>query len=58
MMTMVRWRKSSRSAQEANCVEISHTLEALRDSKNPAGPMLRVGVRNLLAAVRAGRLDR
>lgn len=33
------WRKSSRSDNEASCVEVHHSLDALRDSKNP-GPEL------------------
>ncbi|HWE90339.1 MAG TPA: DUF397 domain-containing protein [Pseudonocardiaceae bacterium] len=45
-----RWRKSSRSGAGANnCVEIAHTLDRLRDSKNPNGPELRVNVTALLA---------
>jgi hypothetical protein len=30
------WRKSSRSANSPNCVEVANTLRALRDSKRPA----------------------
>lgn len=33
-MTAIRWRKSSRGGQESNCVELPHTLDAVRDSKN------------------------
>lgn len=57
-MTMVppNWRKSSRSAQQANCVELATGL--VRDSKNPAGPMLQTDLGPLLAAVKSGRLDR
>ncbi|MGH3861162.1 DUF397 domain-containing protein [Actinokineospora sp.] len=49
-----RWRKSSRSDANETCVELAHTLDAVRDSKNPAGPVLRGDVRRLLRAVRVG----
>lgn len=51
-----QWRKSSYSGQDGSCVEVSHTLKTLRDSKNPDGPTLGVDLRNLLAAIKAGRL--
>lgn len=35
-----RWRKSSRSAQTSDCVEL-HPDGAARDSKNSDGPVLR-----------------
>jgi hypothetical protein len=40
-----RWRKSSRSSDQANCVEIAHVANhtAVRDSKNPHGPVLLFG---------------
>jgi hypothetical protein len=36
------WRKSSHSGSESNCVEVASCVAttAVRDSKNPAGPML------------------
>jgi hypothetical protein len=35
------WRKSSFSGSNGgNCVEVASTLGALRDSKNPSGPVL------------------
>lgn len=49
------WRKSSHSGSESNCVELAGTLDALRDSKNPAGPVLHVGLGALLADVKSGR---
>jgi hypothetical protein len=52
-----RWRKSSRSAQDANCVELANS-GAVRDSKNPHGPALAVGLPGLVAAAKSGRLDR
>jgi hypothetical protein len=53
----MRWRKSSRSGSTTNCVELAGT-GAVRDSKNPAGPTLEINLRGLLAAAKAGRLDR
>lgn len=49
-----RWRKSSYSGQEGACIELSHTLDTIRDSKNPAGPTLHADVRQLLEAIRSG----
>lgn len=54
-MTEHRWRKSRVSQNEGNCVELSHA-GAIRDSKNPSGPVLLVGVDALVADVKAGRL--
>ena len=51
-----RWRKSTRSAPEANCVEVRNTLDAVRDSKNPEGPVLRAA--GLITAVKADRFHR
>ncbi|MBM7776187.1 hypothetical protein JOD54_006391 [Actinokineospora baliensis] len=36
----MRFKKSSRSAANSNCVEVANTLHRLRDSKNPHGPSL------------------
>jgi len=52
-MSTFRWRKSTRSGQQTNCVEVAHTLDRIRDSKHPDGPPLRVDVSALLALVRA-----
>lgn len=51
-----RWHKSSHSGQESNCVELAHTMDAVRDSKNPGGPVLAADLGALVAAVRSGRL--
>jgi len=56
--TTMRWRKSSYSSgQGGNCVELAHA-GAMRDSKNPTGPVLTTGdLRTLLQQVRRGRFD-
>jgi hypothetical protein len=40
------WYKSSYTAGQGNCVEVAAVPDgiAVRDSKNPAGPVLRFGV--------------
>ncbi|GDY31509.1 DUF397 domain-containing protein [Gandjariella thermophila] len=43
---------------QRSCVEVSGTLDAIRDSKNPTGPVLRADVTALVRAVKAGKLDR
>lgn len=52
-MTLPRWRKSSRSNTETACVELHGTLDRVRDSKNPTGPVLRVDAAAFVAAVKA-----
>jgi hypothetical protein len=52
-----RWRKSRRSQNEGACVEL-HPTGALRDSKNPAGPILKVRFSGLVSSVKAGHLTR
>lgn len=55
------WRKASRSGGEGgNCVELARmdNVGAVRDSKSPAGGMLRVDLDELLAAVKGDRLTR
>jgi hypothetical protein len=58
-MTSTRWRKSRYSGgnPQSSCVELSNTLEEIRDSKNPAGPTLHVDVPGLVRAVKAGQFD-
>ncbi|GGP83140.1 hypothetical protein GCM10010185_66370 [Saccharothrix coeruleofusca] len=55
-----RWSKSSRSnANGGDCVEVANTLDALRDSKNPDGPVLTwtpAALAAFFADVRSGRL--
>lgn len=49
-----QWRRSS-YCSPSQCVEISETGQ-IRDSKNPAGPVLRVNVRTFLDLVKKGQL--
>ena len=45
------WRKSSRSGNQSDCVELHRDLAAVRDSKHPATPLrlTRDAVRRLLS---------
>jgi hypothetical protein len=56
-MSDLTWRKStcSGTADNSNCVELAAD-GAVRDSKNPAGPVLSVDVTALVAAVKAGQI--
>lgn len=59
MTTLHLWRKSSYSATSNDCVELAGTLDLVRDSKNPAGPVLSVAALDaFLSDVRSGRFDR
>jgi hypothetical protein len=52
-----RWRKSSFSNTDSDCVELPGQLDAIRDSKNPTGPALelnRSAVSALLHQIRTG----
>ncbi|HEY1573623.1 MAG TPA: DUF397 domain-containing protein [Pseudonocardiaceae bacterium] len=44
------WRKSAHSASADSCVEVRRDRVALRDSKNPAGPVLSCAALPLLIA--------
>lgn len=42
-LARARWRKSSRSGNTGNCVEVADNVRgivAIRDSKDPGGPVL------------------
>lgn len=47
-----RWKKARASAEQTDCVELAHTLDAVRDSKN--GSVLSVPVTQLVVAARLG----
>jgi hypothetical protein len=51
------WRTSSSSGSGGNCVQVRRDLAALRDSKDPNGPTLRVDLPGMLAAIKAGHLN-
>jgi hypothetical protein len=51
------WRKASFSSSGGDCVELA-AAGAVRDSKNPAGPVLRADLHRLVAAVKSGGLTR
>lgn len=57
------WRKSSRSTHSGQYVEVAPNLPgvaAVRDSKNPTGPVLLLSPNSfasLIETVRSGRLD-
>lgn len=55
---IMTWRKSSFSGGDnGDCVELARS-GAVRDSKNPDGPVLAVDLVPLLATVKGGRIDR
>ncbi|MFI9641272.1 DUF397 domain-containing protein [Micromonospora sp. NPDC051925] len=49
----VTWRKSTRSGSDTNCVEVAESVRVVgvRDSKDPAGPVLAFGRRSWAAFV-------
>lgn len=63
MSTQARWRRAARcSGVNSTCVEVAATADgvAVRDSKDPSGPVLRFTAeewRVFVAGVRAGEFD-
>jgi hypothetical protein len=62
MSNELKWRKSTRSNGQGDCVEVAfddNTVK-VRDSKNPTGPVLSFTLREWRAAVegfKAGEFD-
>jgi hypothetical protein len=61
-LSSLDWRKSSYSNGQANCVEVAHggPVVAVRDSKNPDGPVLVFGAgewRAFVAGITADGLN-
>ncbi|WP_156756600.1 DUF397 domain-containing protein [Actinokineospora pegani] len=54
----MEWRKASFSDTGGNCVEVRQDLTAVRDSKNPSGPVVALDLVNLVSAAKSGTLDR
>ena len=54
------WHKSSYSGTQGNCVEVTDNLDAVvavRDSKNPDGPILLISFADWRSFVRLLKLD-
>jgi hypothetical protein len=62
-LSQATWRKSSRSGQENQCVEVAlnvRDVAAIRDSKDPHGPVLVLSppqFTTFMSIIKDGRLD-
>lgn len=56
-MTSTRWRRSTRSQNGSDCVELAHTHDAIRDSKNPTTTLTAL-TPALINAIRQGHFER
>jgi hypothetical protein len=52
---MTRWRKSTYSGMESDCIELSSTLDAIRDSKNPSINLAVPHLDNFIRSLKRGR---
>ncbi|HEU5472055.1 MAG TPA: DUF397 domain-containing protein [Actinophytocola sp.] len=59
-MSFTRWRTSSRSTNNANCVEVCHAqaMVGLRDAKNSGGPVLAFPRHSFQALLRSWSAER
>ncbi len=63
-LTRAEWRKSARSGNSGNCVEVAELPNggrAVRDSKDPTGPILRFTRREwdaFIGGAKDGEFDR
>ncbi|GHH57749.1 DUF397 domain-containing protein [Lentzea cavernae] len=55
-----RWRKSSRSASQSDCVEIAQTFDRIRDSKHKDAELMvgRAGWTSFLTAAKSGEFGK
>lgn len=54
----LRWRKSSRSGSQSDCVEVPQTFDRIRDSKHKSSELKvgQAGWVSFLAAAKSGKL--
>jgi hypothetical protein len=55
----LRWRKSTRSGSESNCVEVPQSCDRIRDSKNKSIELMvgQAGWASFLTAAKSGTFD-